>query len=83
MKVYEGKDIRNLVAMGIIMDLVFQVVLYRSVHPGAALVVGPILICVPYTLSRALTTCVTRGSTSGISNAAFLRERNCGRREKR
>lgn len=46
--------IRNLLAAGIILDLVFQLVLYRSVHPGAALVVGPILICAPYALSRAL-----------------------------
>jgi hypothetical protein len=52
--------IRNLVAMGIIMDIVFQLVLYRSVHPGAAVVIGPILICFPYAVSRALTTCVTR-----------------------
>ena len=48
--------IRNLLALGIIMDIVFQMVLYRSVHPGAALLVGPILICFPYALSRALTT---------------------------
>jgi hypothetical protein len=52
--------IRNLVAMGIIMDIVFQLVLYRSVHPGAALLVGPILICLPYAVSRALTTRVTQ-----------------------
>jgi hypothetical protein len=52
--------IRNLVAMGIIMDIVFQLVLYRSVHPGAALVVGPILICFPYVVSRALTTRMTQ-----------------------
>jgi hypothetical protein len=48
--------IRNLIALGIIMDIVFQLVLYRSVHPGAALLVGPILICFPYALFRALTT---------------------------
>jgi hypothetical protein len=47
--------IRNLLAMGIILDVVFQWVLYRAVHPGAALMVGPILICVPYSFSRALT----------------------------
>lgn len=45
----------TLLAMGIILDVVFQFILYRSVHPGAALVVGPILICLPYALSRALT----------------------------
>jgi len=30
------------------------------VHPGAALVVGPILICLPYALSRALTNRLAR-----------------------
>ena len=54
--------IRNLLAMGIIMDIVFQLILYRSVHPGAALVIGPIFICFPYAVSRALTTRVTRGT---------------------
>jgi hypothetical protein len=47
--------VSTLLAMGIILDVVFQFILYRSVHPGAALVVGPILICVPYSVSRALT----------------------------
>jgi hypothetical protein len=53
--------IRNLLAAGIIMDVVFQLIIYRSVHPGAAPLVGPILICLPYTLSRALTIRVARG----------------------
>jgi hypothetical protein len=52
--------IGTLLAMGIILDLVFQLVVYRSVHPGAALLVGPILICFPYALSRAVTTRVAR-----------------------
>lgn len=48
--------IRNLVALGIIMDIVFQLIIYHSVHPAPALVIGPILVCFPYALSRALTT---------------------------
>jgi hypothetical protein len=48
--------IRNLVAFAIILDAVFQAVIYHSVHPGAALLVGPILICVPYAVSRAALT---------------------------
>lgn len=52
--------IRNLLAAGIIMDLAFQLVLYRSVHPGAALLVGPIFICGPYALSRAISNRMTR-----------------------
>jgi hypothetical protein len=56
-----GEAISTLLAMGIILDVVFQFVLYRSVHPGAALVIGPILVCTPYALSRALTTRLARG----------------------
>ncbi len=50
-----------LLAMGIILDVVFQLVLYGEVHPGAALLIGPILICTPYALSRALTNRLARG----------------------
>ena len=46
--------VRTLFAMGIILDVVFQLVLFREVHPGAALLIGPILVCIPYALSRAL-----------------------------
>jgi hypothetical protein len=52
--------ITTLLAMGIILDLVFQGVLYHAVHPGAALVVGPILICAPYAVSRGMTTRLAR-----------------------
>jgi hypothetical protein len=52
--------ITTLLAMGIILDIVFQFVLYHEAHPGAALVVGPILICLPYGLSRALTNRLAR-----------------------
>jgi len=61
--------IRNLVAMAIIMDIVFQLILYHSAHPGAAVVIGPILICFPYTLSRTLTTRLAgwrRGAPHGL-----------------
>jgi len=58
--------VRNLLALGIIMDVIFQLVIYRSVHPGAALLIGPILICLPYAISRALTTRVRlRGTQTG------------------
>jgi hypothetical protein len=55
--------ISTLLAMGIIMDVIFQQVLYRSVHPGAALLIGPILICFPYVVSRELTIRITRWIT--------------------
>ena len=53
-------SIRNLVAMGIILDAVSQLLIYGMVHPGAALVVGPVLICLPYAVARALTNRVAR-----------------------
>lgn len=55
-----GEAISILLAMGIILDVVFQLVLYQEVHPGAALLIGPILICTPYALSRAMTNRLAR-----------------------
>ena len=52
--------IGTLLSLGIILDLVYQLVVEHTVHPGAALVVGPILICTPYALARALTTRTAR-----------------------
>lgn len=57
--------VRNLVAVGIILDSVAQLLIYRQVHPGAALVVGPVLICVPYAVARALANRVTRLARGG------------------
>jgi len=54
------KAVRDLVAMGIVLDAVAQLLIYRQVHPGAALVVGPVLIGLPYAVSRALTNRVVR-----------------------
>jgi hypothetical protein len=47
-------SIRNLVAIAILLDLVSQFLIFGEVRPGAALVVGPVLIGTPYALSRAL-----------------------------
>jgi hypothetical protein len=44
----------NLVLVGILLDAVFQWVILGVSHPGAALVVGPVLIGGPYALARAL-----------------------------
>jgi hypothetical protein len=52
--------VSTLLAMGIILDVLFQLIIYHAVHPGAALLIGPILICFPYVLSRALTTRLAR-----------------------
>jgi len=52
--------IRNLIAVGIVLDAVAQLLIYGQVHPGAALVIGPVLICLPYSVARALTNRVSR-----------------------
>ena len=52
--------VRNLVAVGIVLDAVAQLLIYRQVHPGAAVVIGPVFICLPYAISRALSYRIVR-----------------------
>ncbi len=52
--------IRDIVALGIILDVVAQFLIFRQVHPGAALLIGPVLITTPYAVARGLTNRVTR-----------------------
>jgi hypothetical protein len=47
-------DVSTLVAVAILLDTASQFLILRSVFPGAALVVGPVLIAIPYSVSRAL-----------------------------
>ena len=47
-------DVSTLVAVAILLDCISQFLILREVFPGAALVVGPVLIAIPYSLSRAL-----------------------------
>jgi hypothetical protein len=53
-------SIRNLVAIAILLDMISQFLIFNEVRPGAALVVGPVLIGTPYALSRALANRVWR-----------------------
>jgi len=46
--------IANLLLMGILLDSVFQWMILGQSYPGAALVVGPVLITTPYAIARAL-----------------------------
>ena len=47
------REVANLLLMGILLDSIFQWVLIGASYPGAALVVGPVLIVTPYAVSRA------------------------------
>jgi hypothetical protein len=46
--------VANLLLMGILLDSVFQWVILGVSYPGAAVVVGPLLIMAPYAVARAL-----------------------------
>ena len=46
--------IANLLLMGVLLDSVFQWMILGQSYPGAALVVGPVLITIPYAVTRAL-----------------------------
>jgi hypothetical protein len=48
------RTIVNLVLMGILLDSIVQWLILGASYPGAALVVGPVLIATPYALARAL-----------------------------
>ena len=54
------ETVANLLLMGILLDAVFQWVILGTSHPGAALVVGPVLIVGPYALARALSNRLAR-----------------------
>lgn len=53
-------SVRDLIAVAIILDVVSQFLIFEDVHPGAALVLGPVLIAVPYSISRALSNRIER-----------------------
>lgn len=46
-------SVRNLVAIAILLDVISQFLIFHEIRPGAALVVGPVLIGVPYAVARA------------------------------
>lgn len=60
-------SVRDLVAVAIILDLISQMLVLGEIHPGAALLLGPVLIAVPYSLSRALAKRITGGRTGHVA----------------
>ena len=48
------ESVAVLLLMGILLDSIFQWVLLGISYPGAALVVGPVLVTIPYAAARAL-----------------------------
>ncbi|HSD11411.1 MAG TPA: hypothetical protein VLF14_10515 [Candidatus Binatia bacterium] len=52
--------VANLLLMGVLLDAVSQWLILGASYPGAALVVGPVLIVLPYSLARALSNRLVR-----------------------
>src|SRR4029077_4672624 len=44
----------NLVAIAVLLDLLSQFLIFHEIHPAAALLLGPVLIGIPYAVSRGL-----------------------------
>jgi hypothetical protein len=49
-----------LIAMSILLDALSQFLILHQVFPGPAVIVGPVLIAMPYSLTRALTNRIVR-----------------------
>jgi hypothetical protein len=60
-------SIRDILCVAILLDILSQALIFGfgEIHPGAALVVGPILIAAPYTLARVLANSMTRLPSGG------------------
>ncbi|HLU26159.1 MAG TPA: hypothetical protein VKZ58_10690 [Longimicrobiales bacterium] len=56
--------------VAILVDMVVQYLIFRSVHLWSALVVGAVLVALPYVVSRALTNRVARRRGSGRGTGA-------------
>jgi hypothetical protein len=69
-------SVRDLVAVAILLDVAAQFLIFRMVHPGAALVLGPMLIALPFAMSRALTNRIARWRSEHISIAEADRGAN-------
>lgn len=59
----------NLILMGILLDSIAQWLILDASYPGAALVIGPVLIAIPYALARALANRASQLRKSSTSNA--------------
>jgi hypothetical protein len=55
-----ARGLANIVLLGILLDAVSQWLILGVAHPGAAVVVGPVLITLPYTLARAVSNRIAR-----------------------
>ena len=65
-------DTRDLVAIAILLDIISQWLIFREIHPGAALLLGPVLIAVPYSLARELANRIGRARRARATAAGSV-----------
>jgi hypothetical protein len=63
-------SVESLVAIAILLDIISQYLIFRNVHPGAAVILGPVLISLPYALSRAFANRISRRMRPGHATHA-------------
>ena len=57
-------SIREVVALAILLDILSQLLIFHEIHPGAAVIQGPVLIGVPYAVARAIAGRITKKKAS-------------------
>jgi hypothetical protein len=61
------RSVRDLVALAVVLDVISQFLIFKRIHPGAALLVGPVLIAIPYVTSRGLTNRIAKRIRGSVS----------------
>jgi hypothetical protein len=75
-------DVRDLIAIAILLDLIAQELIFHNIHPGASLILGPVLIAIPYGLARDFANRLVRArrrttQARGKPSIEFQSRRNC------
>jgi hypothetical protein len=69
-------SVRDIIVIAILLDIISQLLIFRMVHPGAALLIGPVLIAFPYASSRAIANRASkwRAAHASIGGRSLTRE---------
>ncbi|MGA9856081.1 MAG: hypothetical protein WBR29_12475 [Gammaproteobacteria bacterium] len=54
------KDIRNVFIAAVVVDVIYELIVFRGIYPGQALIVGTVLTVIPYLLIRGPITRIAR-----------------------
>jgi hypothetical protein len=65
-------SVRDLVAVAILLDIASQFLIFGRINPFAALLLGPVLIALPYSSSRALANRIARWRSQQMPSAELI-----------